>query len=203
VPRGEMVRVFFVLIVGTAIGGVIFSATTIAMPKLFEERLSEITSSVSGIGLFVFVVYTLAAVAQMIIGTLADRMPLGRLLVPVTLVQIPLLLLAGMMGGVSTLFIAIPMMFLVFGLIPINEVMVARYTPPEYRTRIYSVRYTLAFGSIAAAIPTVAWLHSNYGGFAQLFMLLGALAVPLTLAAFLLLFTERQAEGGTAQPASA
>jgi hypothetical protein len=45
--------------------------------------------------------------------------------------------LTGVVGGFATLFAAIPMMFVVFGLIPINEVMVARYSSPEYRTRIY------------------------------------------------------------------
>jgi MFS family permease len=200
--RAEMTRVFIVLAVGTVIGGFIFSATTLIMPKLFEERLSALTTSVTGIGLFVFVTYMLAALAQLVIGSRADRMPISRLLVPLAMLQVPLMVLIGLVSGVTTLLLALPMMFLVFGLIPINEVMVARYTAPEYRTRIYSIRYTLTFAAVAAAVPTVAAFHSAYGGFSELFFLLAALAVPLALASTLLLFNDQPVRTATG-PASA
>jgi hypothetical protein len=87
----------------------------------------------------------------------------------------------------------------VFGLIPINEVMVARYTSPEYRTRIYSIRYTLTFAAVAAAIPTVSWFHSAYGGFTELFMLLGGLAAFLAVAALAFLWAGRQRHADAAQ----
>jgi MFS family permease len=192
VPRSEMIAVFGVLMFSTAIGSFIFSATTIVMPKLFEERLAELTSTVSGVGLLVFLVYALAALAQILIGSLADRHLLSRIFLPLALFQVPLLLLTGLAGGVSTLLAALPMMFLVFGLVPINEVMVARYTPPEYRTRVYSIRYTVSFAAVAAAVPTVSHLHNAYGGFTELFILLAALAIPLTASAVVLMATERQ-----------
>ncbi len=183
IPRGEMIRVFAVLAVSTAIGGFIFSAATAVMPKLFEQRLTEITTTLSGIGLFVFLVYALAAAAQMIIGSLLDKHSLGRIFFVVAALQVPTLLLTGLVGGVATLFVALPMMFVVFGLIPINEVMIARYTAPEFRTRVYAIRYTLTFGAVAAAIPAASWFHNSYGGFTQLFVMLGLFAIGLCAAA--------------------
>jgi MFS family permease len=199
IARAEMVRVFIVLAIATAVGGFIFSATTAIMPKLFEQRLIEITTTISGIGLFVFFVYSVAAVAQMVVGSLLDRYALGRILFVIALLQVPFLLLTGLAGGLGTLFAALPMMFVVFGLIPINEVMVARYTSPEYRTRIYSIRYTLTFAAVAAAIPTVSWFHSAYGGFTELFMLLGGLAAFLAVAALAFLWAGRQRHADAAQ----
>jgi MFS family permease len=199
ISRAEMVRVFIVLAIATAIGGFIFSATTAIMPKLFEQRLIEITTTISGIGLFVFFVYSVAAVAQMVVGSLLDRYALGRILFVIALLQVPFLLLTGLASGLGTLFAALPMMFVVFGLIPINEVMVARYTSPEYRTRIYSIRYTLTFAAVAAAIPTVSWFHSAYGGFTELFVLLGGLAAFLAVAALAFLWTGRQRHADAAQ----
>ena len=192
IPRSEMISVFGVLMFSTAIGSFIFSATTIVMPKLFEERLGELTTSVSGVGLLVFFVYAVAALAQILIGSLVDRHSLSRIFLPLALLQVPLLLLIGLVGGVATLLLALPMMFMVFGMVPINEVMVARYTPPELRTRVYSVRYTLSFGAVAAAVPTVSYLHNTYGGFTELFVLLAALAIPLSASALVLMWTERQ-----------
>ena len=203
VPRSEMIAVFGVLMFSTAVGSFIFSATTIVMPKLFEERLAELTSTVSGVGLLVFFVYALAAFAQIFIGSLVDRHSLSRIFLPLVLSQVPLLLLTGLVGGVATLLAALPMMFMIFGMVPVNEVMVARYTPPELRTRVYSVRYTLSFAAVAAAVPTVSYLHNTYGGFTELFVLLAALAIPLTASGFVLMWTERQPAADAAQSVSA
>lgn len=202
IPRSEMVRVFAILMLSTAIGGFIFSATTVVMPKLFEQRLVDLTTSLTGVGLFVFIVYTFAAVAQIIIGSLLDRHSMARIFFVVAVLQVPFLLLTGLVGGLATLFAALPMMFVVFGLIPINEVMTARYTAPEYRTRIYAVRYTFGFIAIAAAVPTASWFHNTYGGFAELFMTLSGLAVLLTILTVIFALAKRPSEG-RAQPLSA
>jgi MFS family permease len=191
IPRTEMIRVFAILIASTALGGFIFSATTVVMPKLFELRLVELTTSLSGVGLFVFVVYTLAAIAQIIVGSLLDRHSMARIFFTVAVLQVPFLLLTGLIGGMATLLAAIPMMFVVFGLIPINEVMTARYTAPEYRTRVYAVRYTFGFVAIAAAVPTASWFYSTYGRFTELFMMLGGIAVLLTVLAVAFALIER------------
>jgi hypothetical protein len=45
--------VFAILTIATACGGVIFNATTISMPKVFDERLSALTNSTFGIGALV------------------------------------------------------------------------------------------------------------------------------------------------------
>src|SRR5882672_2324459 len=51
--RADLARVFAVLTVATACGGVIFNAATISMPKVFDERLSALTHSTFGIGMLV------------------------------------------------------------------------------------------------------------------------------------------------------
>jgi MFS family permease len=203
IERSEMLRVFAILLISTAIGSFIFSATTALMPKLFEQRLTDLTTTLSGVGLLVFVVYAFAAIAQVIIGPLLDRHSTSRIFFTVAVLQVPTLLLTGLVGGVATLFFALPMMFVVFGLIPINEVMTARYTTPEYRTRVYAVRYTFGFIAIAAAVPTVSYFHSAYGGFTQLFVMLSGMAVLLTGLTIIFALTERQPAAQRAVPASA
>jgi MFS family permease len=201
-PRPEMARIVAILLISTAIGGFIFSATTALMPKLFEQRLAGLTGSLAGVGLFVFVVYAFAAIAQVIIGSMLDRHSIGRIFFAVAALQAPFLLMTGLAGGMATLIVALPMMFFVFGLIPINEVMTARYTAPEHRTRVYAVRYTFAFIAIAAAVPAVSWFHGAYGGFTELFAMLAGLSVLLT--GFTLMFAaiERR-PASRAEPVSA
>lgn len=175
-PRAVLARIFAVLAVATAAGGVIFSATTISMPKVFDERLGAVTSTTLGIGMLVCAVYLIAAMAQLLVGWLLDRYPLKTIFVPIVAAQVPLLVLAATMQNEAMLLVAVTMMFFVFGQIPINDAMIAHYTSEEWRARAYSFRYVVSFGASATAVPLVAWVHRQYGDFNPLFMILAALA---------------------------
>jgi MFS family permease len=165
-----------VLTVATACGGVIFNATTISMPKVFDERLTALTSSTLGIGVLVCGVYLIAAMAQLCVGWWLDRRSLKSVFVPVVALQVPLLALAGTMDNYAMLATAVAMMFFVFGQIPINDAMIARYTAEQWRARAYAVRYVVSFSASALAVPLVAWMYKSTGDFRLLFYALGALA---------------------------
>src|SRR5215467_1184573 len=189
--RADLARVFGVLTVATACGGVIFNATTISMPKVFDERLTALTSSTLGIGILVCGVYLIAAMAQLCVGWWLDRRSLKSVFVPVVALQVPLLALAGTMDNYLMLATAVAMMFFVFGQIPINDAMIARYTAEEWRARAYAVRYVVSFSASALAVPLVAWIYRSSGDFRLLFYLLGALAF-VTFTAALLFPSEQE-----------
>jgi MFS family permease len=190
--RADLARVFGVLTVATACGGVIFNATTISMPKVFDERLTALTSSTLGIGMLVCGVYLIAAMAQLCVGWWLDRRSLKSVFVPVVALQVPLLLLAGTMENYLMLATAVAMMFFVFGQIPINDAMIARYTAEEWRARAYAVRYVLSFSASALAVPLVAWIYKSSGDFRLLYYVLGTLAFVTFTAA--LLFPSEEAK---------
>ena len=169
-------RIFFILATTTIAGGLIFTSTTQSMPKVFEENLGALTGSTLGIGVLVAGVYVLAAIAQLIVGSLIDRFSLRSVFLPVALVQAPLLLVLGLVSDWSLLVLAFAVMFAVFGQIPINDAMVARYAPAEWRARAYALRYIMSFGASATAIPMVAWLHAQNGGFREVFIVLALFA---------------------------
>jgi MFS family permease len=181
--REDLVRVFAVLTVATACGGVIFNATTIAMPKVFDERLAALTHSTFGIGALVCAVYLLAAMAQLCVGWWLDRRSLKSVFVPVVALQVPLLALAGTAQNAAMLGVAVAMMFFVFGQIPINDAMIARYTAEEWRARAYAVRYVVSFGGSALAVPLVAWMYRASGDFRLLYFTLAGLALAVLAAA--------------------
>jgi hypothetical protein len=163
---------------------VIFNATTVSMPKVFDERLAALTDSTFGIGLLVCITYLIAAMAQFLVGWWLDRRPLKGVFVAVTAMQVPLLWLAGSLEGYAMLACAVLMMFFVFGQIPINDAMIAKYTAEEWRARAYAVRYVVSFTASALAVPLIAGVYGRTGGFAPLFVTLAALAA-VTLAAAL------------------
>ena len=97
--------------------------------------------------------------------------------------QMPLLWLAANLRNGAMLAAAVAMMFFVFGQIPINDAMVARYTDERWRARIYAVRYVVSFGASSLAVPLIASLHGAEGGFASVFVVLSSLAGLIALAA--------------------
>ncbi len=177
-----MSRIFAIMLIATACGGIIFNSTTISMPKVFDERLSALTQSNFGIGALVALVYTMAAFAQVLMGTLIDRMELRRLMIGVGLAQIPMLYLAANLQGWAMLVVALLMMLAVFGQIPLNDAIVGKYVADEYRARVLGVRYVVSLGVAAVAVPMIAALHRTEGGFSNVFLVLAVLAAGVFLA---------------------
>ena len=177
-----MTRIFAIMLIATACGGIIFNSTTISMPKVFDERLSALTQTNFGIGLLVALVYTMAAFAQVVMGALIDRMELRRLMIGVGLVQIPMLWLAANLEGWAMLAVALFMMLAIFGQIPLNDAIVGRYVADEYRARVLGVRYVVSLGVAAVAVPMIAALHKTAGGFSNVFLVLAVLASGVFLA---------------------
>jgi MFS family permease len=182
VDAATMMRIFAVLLIATACGGVIFNSTTVAMPKVFDERLTALTQSNFGIGALVAFVYSLAALAQLAMGALIDRFELRRLMIGIALIQIPLLAIAANLQGWAMLAAALAMMLAVFGQIPLNDSIVGKYVADEYRARVLSVRYVVSLGVAAVAVPLIAVLHRTEGGFSNVFLVLAALAAGMLLA---------------------
>lgn len=183
VDTRTMYRIILVLLVVTSCGGLIFNSTTISMPKVFDERLTALTHTSLGIGLLVSMVYTIAAFSQVVIGPMIDKHDLRTLLLPVSLCQVVLLFAASQLDGWPLLIVSVMMMLAVFGQIPLNDAIVGRYTPDEYRSRVFAIRYLVTFGVASMAVPMIAHFHKT-SGFRSVFMLLGAMAALTLVASF-------------------
>jgi MFS family permease len=183
IGRNTLMRVFTILAIATMCSGVIFNATTVAMPKVFDERLTALTQTTLGIGVLVSLVYAFAAMAQLIVGYLIDRHSLRSVFVPVVALQVPLLFIAGSVDNYAMLLVALAMMFFIFGQIPINDAMVAAYTDEKWRSRAFAVRYVVSFGASACSVPLIASVYRMTGDFKYLFFVLAAISCVMLVAA--------------------
>lgn len=183
-PRAVIVRVFLVLVLVTLAGGMVFNATTVAFPKLIDERLPQLAGSTFAVGLLVCGVYVIGAMSQLVMGRVIDRHPLKTGFLAIVVLQAPLLLVTAFTTGWPMVIAATAMIFTVFGQITFNDAMVARYASAEWRARVYAVRYLLSFGISATAVPLVAFMH-EHGGFMQLFELLAGFGLLVLFGAVL------------------
>tara|TARA_B100001093_G_scaffold126608_1_gene119182 strand:+ start:41 stop:1267 length:1227 start_codon:yes stop_codon:yes gene_type:complete len=165
-------RVFAIIFFTAAIGSFIFQSTTFALPKIFDERLTGFAASSREIGWWSFAVFAIASFAQLIVGYTVDRYSARLVFAIVAASQAVFFGLMLNLEGVQALIVAVCFMLVVFGQIPINDVLVGRVAKSEWRARAFSARYIVTFAVMATTIPALSYIHANWG-FTRLFVLMG------------------------------
>jgi len=176
ISRSKLLQVFAIIFFTSAIGGLIFQSTTFALPKVFEERLTSLADSATLVGWYSFIVFSLAAFAQLVVGYLVDNHSIRSVFLGVAILQALFFAVMTQLAGVFALYAAIAFMLVVFGQIPINDVLVGRIARSEWRSRAYSIRYIVTFSVMASAVPFIAWIHGKWG-FDTLFAILSGAAL--------------------------
>jgi MFS family permease len=192
-PRSFTIVMAVALLIFIICDSLVFNATTIALPKVAETHLNGWFDNAAAIGTIVSIVFAIAALAQLWIGHLIDRIPLPRIFLPLAAAQIVALLLTGLWSGPFFVVPALATMFIVFGLIPISDAVIARNVSDAWRSRAYAVSYVVAFGVGPAAVPLIATLYDETQGFPYLFPVLAAIAGGTLLAAVTLALQKRAA----------
>jgi MFS transporter, FSR family, fosmidomycin resistance protein len=183
-PAGDMRRAALVLAITIACSGLIYQATSFALPKMFESRLAgALGPGLIGVGALVSAVYFLSAGAQILGGWLADRFNLKRVYMMCWAIQAPLLLFAATIDSMLLFPVAVVMVLANTTGVPSENSLFARYTPPRWRGTAFGVKFLLSLGVAAMAVPLIAWIHGSTGSFYWLLAILAGLAATATLAA--------------------
>lgn len=185
--RGDMVRVFTILLMTMLAMGIIFQATQAAMPKVFDLRLRDLVGEGTfGIGALVAVVYLVGGVMQVAGGYLADRYALKPIYLASWLFQVPVLIGIGLLSGLPLVVLAAMTVLLTAGALPAENLLLNRYSPHRHRSLAFGIKYVIAFGSAPLALQLVAKMTALTGEFLWLFVALAIMAAVATLVAALL-----------------
>ncbi|MGJ5040035.1 MFS transporter [Bradyrhizobium sp. HKCCYLRH1062] len=185
VARDQMWRVVLALLLVVIAISTTFNAITVALPKLFAERLAGLTQSPALLGVIAAGVYVFGAMTQYTIGRLLDRHALKTIALPLSLVLAPLLYLAADARDWALIVASIGIVMGAFGQVTVNDAMVGKYTAEEWRSRAYAVRYFIGFTAAGASVGLVAWLYER-GGFVTMLQAFAALCLVAVIAALIL-----------------
>jgi MFS family permease len=188
VAKEDMWRVIVALLIVVIAISTTFNAVTVALPKLFAERLSGLTQSPALLGVIAAGVYVFGAMTQYTIGQLLDRHSLKTVSLPLSFVLAPFLYFAAELSNLPLIIAAIGIVMGAFGQVTVNDAMVGKYTSEEWRSRAYAVRYFVGFTAAGVSVGLVAWLYQQ-GGFATMLHAFAGLCL-LTIAAALILPVE-------------
>lgn len=197
VAKEDMWRVVLSLLIVVIAISTTFNAVTVALPKLFAERLADLTSSPALLGVIAAAVYVFGAMTQYTIGKLLDRHSLKTVALPLSFMLAPFLYLAASLSNLPLILVSIGIVMGAFGQVTVNDAMVGKYTTEEWRSRAYAVRYFVGFTAAGASVGLVAWLYDQ-GGFATMLRAFAALCL-LAIAAAIIL--PREIRTPAAQPA--
>jgi MFS family permease len=185
VARQDMWRVILALLIVVIAISTTFNAVTVALPKLFAERLAGLTQSPALLGVIAACVYVFGAMTQYTIGRLLDRHSLKTVALPLSFVLAPLLYLAATLSNLPLILASIGIVMGAFGQVTVNDAMVGKYTSEEWRSRAYAVRYFVGFTAAGVSVGLVAWLYEQ-GGFVTMLHAFAALCLLAIAAAIIL-----------------
>lgn len=183
VDRSQEKTVFAVVCVSALMGGLIFNLVTIALPKFLDERLARDGTDLAWIGLSTGLVFAVAAVAQLPVGELLDRIGARPVLSALLAAQAVLFLALSQATGWAALALALLAVTCLFAEIPITTWLLGRHLAPGIRSRAISVEYTLSLGVGSVAAPLLALLHGAGIGFSMQFVGLALCAGVVLVAA--------------------
>jgi len=182
--RDGVTRIFLIVLAATAVGGLIFQAVTFALPKILDERLDGLATSATQVGWYTFLVFAVASLAQLLTGNLIDRRSTRTVFVVIAAAQAILFWFMQTLSGPAALIVAAGFTFMMFGQIPITDVLVGRLAQGPWRSRIFATKYVVSFLVSATAVPLIAVIHRDWG-FDTLFATLAVCAAAVL--AFVLL----------------
>lgn len=196
-----LIRVSAIVFLTTAVSSIVFQSTTFALPKMFDERLSGLAQQIADwlagaeasgagdvatvVGSLAFVVFAVASMAQLVVGSMLDRFGPRRVFMTVATMQVCFFAIMPGLTDAMALAVALGFMLGAFGQIPINDFMIGKMASGPARARIYGVRYVVSFTALAATLPLIAFVYDAWG-FDTLFLVLATAAFVILTAVFLL-----------------
>ncbi len=187
-----LVRTFAVMTAAAVTSSLLFNFTTNGNSQLLSEAFRGVLEDPAVLGVLLAVIYTIASFAQIVVGNLIDRMPFKQLQLWMSVVQVPLLVVAAYTEAWWLFGALLAVMVFIFGSIPFTDAMIVRYVDDRLRSRVAGMRLTVAFGISSLAVWLLGPMVKGMG-FSALLLIMAGIAA-LKAAIVLLLPDESPAE---------
>lgn len=154
--------------------GLVFNAMTVTVPKIIDTRLHD-GIPLALVGFLATAVFLCGAVAQLSVGKLVDRFQPHLLLAGVSVTQLIGVIWLNYATGWPLLVALAVSIAAIYGQVTLNDIVLARYTPPSWRGRVFAIRFFLNFTSAGPAVWGIGKLY-DHGGFALVLWIMAATA---------------------------
>lgn len=175
----SLAALLMVMTLASTISGLVFNLSTNANYELLADRLREITRDPARIGTLLAVVYAVAAVAQLVVGRLIDRIALKPLYLSLVGMQGVLIALSTQVDGYAFLLLQLLFMAMIFGAIPFTDAMIVRFVDDRLRSRVAGMRLAVSLGASSLAVWLIGPVVKQAGFTTLLWMMAGCSVMSL------------------------
>lgn len=165
---------FLILLVVMMLGGYVYRGATVILPAYFELKNQEIflwLSSITGIGLsknlvataFASFIYVVGMLGQYTGGRAAERFDLRICYLVFHALTIPAVALMAVTTDLPLVALALIYFFFLLGMQPIENTLVAKFTPKKLHHSAYGSKFVLTFGVGALAVKMIKAIEMSFG----------------------------------------
>jgi fucose permease len=183
------------------LGGVVYRGATVILPSVFELKSEGLFVWISNLaqGLIsknllantiTSVIFLIGMLGQYTGGRVAERYDLRYAYLIFHAITIPMAILLGLTSDYLLVFLAVIYFFFLLGMQPIENTLVAKYTPKKLHHSAYGFKFVLTFGVGAVAVKMVEKIEKNYG-IEPIYPVLGLISLLLVAVIGLLIYHTR------------
>ncbi len=194
---------FVVLCVAMTIAGLVYRGNSIVLPAYLELKASFLWDIFRGLELpnlagaktvaatlLASTIYCIGILGQILGGRVADRYDLRWMYLGFHVCSLPFIVLMGLVD--QQLLVISAGLYILFslGMQPIENSLVAKYTPNRWRSTGYGIKFILTFGIGALAVYLVGWIKEMWD-LATVYLVGGGLVFLLLMTIVLLIWVSR------------
>lgn len=194
VRRNNTVKYFLVLCVIMTLSGLAYRANTVVLPAYLELKADFLWNFLNSLHASLFteartmaatflasIIFTVGMFGQLLGGKLADRHDLRFLYFAFHLASLPFVILMGILSQQALIIAAGIYIFFALGMQPIENSLVAAFTPARWRSTGYGIKFILTFGVGSVAVYFAGWIQQAWSLSAVYFFMGGVISVFLLL----------------------
>lgn len=175
-PQARLIRYFLILCVVMTLSGFVYRANSVVLPAYLEYRAGFLwellrhfsfgnPASVKTLAatLLASFVYLIGIVGQLAGGRLADRYDLRWLYFAFHALSLPFVLLMSVLSDLPLVVVTSLYLLFALGMQPIENSLIARFTPSRWRSTSYGIKFILVFGVGSLSVYVTGWLKETWG----------------------------------------
>lgn len=201
--NNHYIKYFLILCAAMTLAGFAYRLNSIILPAYLEFKSGFLWNYLKGFDLsnlqgaktmaatlLVSLVYIISTIGQLIAGKLADRYDLRWLYFGFHTASIPFVILMGILDEQLLVISAALYVFFALGMQPIENSLVAKYTPKRWRSTSYGIKFILTFGVSSLAVYAVSWIKKAYN-LETVYFVSGTIVFALVLLVLVLIWSSR------------
>jgi MFS family permease len=197
-------QLFLILLVAMTLGGIAYRGSTVILPPFLSMKgpgifqwLSSLTSMEIPKNLVATsvtsVIFLVGIAGQFMGGRVAGRFDLRLCYLSFHLIIVPVAFLISIASDIPLVALAIIYFFFLLGMQPIENTLVARYTPKKLRHSAYGTKFVATFGIGALAVKMVQGIETT-SGIESVFKMLSLVSLSIVTVILIIIYKTKRTD---------